>query len=499
MATVRELITKIGFKIDETNLLRAERSISSFKSAAIGIAAEIGALGGSLFALVKTSAHLGEEMDNNATKLGVSTTEFQKMSFAAEQAGVSQETLIGSLGILSVHLQKAREGSKEALTLFSQVGINAAQIKGFKSSTELFKTLADRLNDIKDPLKKGALTKELLGRGGLLDLPLIKEGTKGIEEAGEALAKMGGILDEDTIKQGHKFNDQLEALARVMEIFKTRVGAALFEPLSKLVDEFFKWLQVSENQRAIQQTLHEIIEALTGAFKGIFFVVNMTWKAFKALSDVLGGLGPTLEILLGLWTAYNALNLASGIYNLVLAFSFLSGPMVAIIALFAAAIYYGKMFYDTMIGRHTALTDLLNSWGPNVLKNFRSVLRSIMQFTDQTINSILHPFQTFLDMLDLVTEKLNLKPLGISVPSLIGAGTSNNNSRLSSSSGLGFIGGLANTQSNVHNNQQYNITLNGVSDGDVPAKVVDKIKEHHDKEKNATLLAIQPGTNVRGR
>jgi hypothetical protein len=516
MATVRELITKIGFNLDATPLLKAEASISSFKNVALGATAVIAGAATSMFLLAKSSAHAAEELDNNATKLGVSTEEFQKMSFAAAQAGVSQETLIGSLGILSVHLEKAREGSKEAVSLFGKVGIKPDQIKNFKSASDLFKTLADRLNEIQDPLKKGALTKELLGRGGLMDLPLIKEGSKGINEAGEQLKRLGGILDDNTIKAGHKFNDQLEVLATIFDALKNKVGAGLFAPLSHLIDKFLEWMESTKNQAKLQKVLTDILKILEVTMKGVWFVVSNLWQAFDLLGDAVGGVDNLLEGLFALFVLWQAANFPLTITALGYAFSILLGPIGLIVTTLAAAIAIGNEFYDTMIGRQTTLAKWLNDFSPTALKTFREFTHGVSKMVDDVIDAIVLPFKKIYQMIDGLNEKVfglirKLGSLiGVNVPDFYGSDAEKKSSKPFSSlfspsqsalnsplaGSLGAKKVVGQQTNNLKYDQHLTFNIAGNGDPDTIKRVTEEAqKEFHDRTMRSTLRAVQAGTN----
>lgn len=272
-----------------------------------------------MFALVKTSASMGHEIELTAIRTGLTTDQFQKLRYAGLQFGVDADRMTASLGILAVKLQKAKDGAKEAVALFKKVNIDPKQMK---DTNELLMTIADRFHAMGDSSeaagKKLALARMLLGRGGAGLLPLLDSGSEAVRKLGMDLVNMGGVLDKTTIKAGTEFEAALKSSTYIVEVFKTKIGAALLPQMTKMLQSFLDWMKITGNQKKINDGLTKAVDVLVKALEGIVKFAKILWSVFNDLSDAIGGVDNALETMLGLWAAWNLIKILAGIKNVVL-------------------------------------------------------------------------------------------------------------------------------------------------------------------------------------
>ena len=76
--TVRELITKLGFDVDDAKLKKFESSVNLAKKAALALSGAVAGAAVGLFAITKSAAAAGEEIKASAERLGLTIEEFQK-------------------------------------------------------------------------------------------------------------------------------------------------------------------------------------------------------------------------------------------------------------------------------------------------------------------------------------------------------------------------------------------------------------------------------------
>lgn len=138
---------------------------------------------------------------------GIQTTQFQR-----------------GLTTLSKQLEGARAGSKTATAAFQQLGVSQEVIASGDVNQAILQS-ADALSKMTNPAQKAALAQKLFGRSGLALLPMLNQGSKGIQEQMDLAAKYGDVLSNT---QGAK-----EMIARQRELkyatdgLKVSVGTAL--------------------------------------------------------------------------------------------------------------------------------------------------------------------------------------------------------------------------------------------------------------------------------
>src|SRR3990167_9846256 len=117
--TVRELITKLGFDVDDAKLKKFESSVNLAKKAALALSGAVAGAAVGLFAITKSAAAAGEEIKAGSEQVGLTIEEFQKFRHAAELAEVDTANFATGMKFLARSVGEAVTGSKEAQAVFS--------------------------------------------------------------------------------------------------------------------------------------------------------------------------------------------------------------------------------------------------------------------------------------------------------------------------------------------------------------------------------------------
>ena len=297
---VKELVTKIGFVVDSNPINQAEKSLAGFKSAALKLGALATATSGSIFAIAKLTANLGDRLLEASQKTGFSTQALQKLQFAAKLTGVNHEELNLHLITFSRQLAEARMGTGEMVDEFKRLGITQDQINSKTMTTEdLFRLAAKQIAKMPDGFKKTAAASKIFGRSGADMIPLINEMKDGMSENEKVFRKYGFTLSRNAIKNSDKFNDKLETLRTVITGIGIRVGTALLPTMIRIVDKTIEW--VSANKLLISQALIDFLTAVINAIASILEGLNALLPLMRPFFDMLkskfGGVGGVLAAL----------------------------------------------------------------------------------------------------------------------------------------------------------------------------------------------------------
>lgn len=249
---IAEFIAALTFKADTREVTEAETKAKAAaeRSAAAwqkfgGVLSSVGktALGaaGGLLALVERSAASAASIDDMSRRLGVGTTELQRLSFAATQAGSGPEALGAAIKVLNKQIDDARKGTGPAAEAFAKLGIGLASLEG-KNAEQQLGVIADKIRAVEDPATRTAIALDLLGRGGLELLPALADGAVGLKAMGDEAERSGLVLREDAIAAAAEFDDQVGKLKMQVVAFARDIGLELIPVVQKLAENWRDFL-----------------------------------------------------------------------------------------------------------------------------------------------------------------------------------------------------------------------------------------------------------------
>jgi hypothetical protein len=293
--TTRKYLGDVGTSINSlTSKFGMPLGILSTIAAGFGVAA--------IKKAVVAFADLGEEVQKGAFKAGMSNAEFQRMKYVAEQAGMPVELLGMSMGKLNKNLGSAGMGKNDNLVqLFKALHIPMRDANGLmRNGADLLPQLADAFVKNKDPVKQAAMGTALFGKAYQEMLPMLNEGSEGIEKSLARFSKLKGVISDEDLKGAKDFGDQLKDLSFVTKGFQMTIAKELVPVLSPLLESFIQWAAV--NKKLIGNEVKKVVKDLVVALK------QVDWKAFLNgirgvfdsvgwLIDKVGGLRNALIIL----------------------------------------------------------------------------------------------------------------------------------------------------------------------------------------------------------
>src|SRR4030095_1811117 len=152
-----------------------------------------GLASGAFVAFLKSSVKVGEEIEKNSERLGVSAKFYQEISYAADIAGVSHEALTNALSKFQKGLGESSENVTKTEKALGQLGLTLAQLKALKPEDQ-FKLVADRLAAIEDPSKRANIGGALMSKTyGEVDA-IMRLGASGIAKFALEARNLGFIL-----------------------------------------------------------------------------------------------------------------------------------------------------------------------------------------------------------------------------------------------------------------------------------------------------------------
>lgn len=133
---------------------------------------------------IKSTFNAADQVGDLALKMGVSVEAAQRFQFAARQSGAEIEDVSRAIVAMNKNLA---EGDKSTVGALEAAGLRFADIRA-KKPEEAFRSIADAIARIPDPMLQSKVAMELFGKSGAEILPMIRENSL---KAADAINVMG--------------------------------------------------------------------------------------------------------------------------------------------------------------------------------------------------------------------------------------------------------------------------------------------------------------------
>lgn len=281
MGSLRDLVARIFF---ETH---GEEKLEHLSESIEGIHKKIELLAGyelakGLYEIAERFSGVGERLESASMAAGLTTDKFQALAYAASQNAVSQEELGGALARFSRVLGAAKDGSKEAIAQFAKVGIGPAQIAGFADAGDAMMALADRVQDIQDPIKRTQVLMGLLGRGSANMTKLMSVGGAGIRDKMQEAVRINAIGTHKNIENLAEMEDTVSSLGAVFKAVAINMSGYFAPAISRTVERIKDfWLA---NHKIIEQNFQQWANKAAFALGFVVGVLRITGEELGAFA-----------------------------------------------------------------------------------------------------------------------------------------------------------------------------------------------------------------------
>lgn len=217
---------------------KADKIGKGMQKVGAGMAAAGTAITGALFADVASVAEKAKQIQFSAQKIGLSTDEFQKLSFAAKKSGMEISQFEVGMGKLAKTMVSASIGQKASVKIMKMAGISAQDSNGqLKGSSQILKEISDKFAKAPDGPKKTALAMMLFGKSGKDMIPLLNKGGASIDALGKKFEKSGALINKDGIEAFKKYRGVVADSKLALEGMKTTVAIAVLPTITKLMQK----------------------------------------------------------------------------------------------------------------------------------------------------------------------------------------------------------------------------------------------------------------------
>jgi len=286
-----------------------------------------GAIGGGLFAMTKSFADAGDQVEKMSHRTSMSAEFLSELGYAAQLCGTDIATLEGSVKKMQMLMLDAAQGSQGAIDKLAALGLSYQQLAKL-SPEEQFEVLIDRLGHM-DEAHRAALAMEIFGKSATQLMPMIHAGTEEIAAMREEARKLGVSMSGKDAQAAAAFSDALTRLKTAFQGIVQHIGAALAPELTDLANWFTKYISV------LVKTIDRNKKLIIAFAKWTAIIAGVS-AGLIAIGAAFWGLGAIAGAALG--TVAAAFTAAAAII------SFILSPMgIAIAAITALLWYFGTL------------------------------------------------------------------------------------------------------------------------------------------------------------
>lgn len=252
----------------KTSASSIQKSLGLVKAGFAGLISglSLGAITQGIRASLDYAGSLGEV----AQQLGVTTRELQTFRFAVQQNGGSVEQADQALGKFAISISKALAGSKQAAAAFGAVGVSLGDLQT-KSKSDVLGQIADKMKATGGASANAAAGVALFGRGFQKIIPVLDQGSAGMNELAAAADELGIVLSDEQIQKADATADKLDALMTVLKVKIAGDVADNADSILQFADALFGLVRAAEEARAAIVRFQQNYNLPNLLFKGAAF------------------------------------------------------------------------------------------------------------------------------------------------------------------------------------------------------------------------------------
>jgi len=224
---------------------RTHRLSRSFGALKLAVAGASVALGYAFQRAFKGMVETGDQFEKFSRATGMSTEMLSGLSHAAKISGASFEAIQRGMKTFSTAAFEASAGVESYKRYFDALGISVTDNSGkLKNLDALFLEVADGMAGMTDSTERAALAARLFGRSGLTLMPMLREGSAGIQKLQEEARRLGITWSQEDAVAAAQFQDAMTRLKASIGGLSKSIMIQLVPKLIAMADKMKEWVIV---------------------------------------------------------------------------------------------------------------------------------------------------------------------------------------------------------------------------------------------------------------
>jgi len=210
----------------ESGSIFSEKLVSTIKT--VVAAAGIGAAISTAIGKVGDLAAMGDTIDKQSQKIGISAKAYQEWDAVLQHSGSSISSMQGAMKKLT---SEAASGSDA----FQKLGISQEEALSM-SQEDLFGRVITGLQGMEQGTERTALAQELLGRSAQEMAALLNTSAEDTQAMKDRVNELGGVMSDDAVKSAAAYQDALQDMQTAMAGFGRGLVADFLGPFTEIMD-----------------------------------------------------------------------------------------------------------------------------------------------------------------------------------------------------------------------------------------------------------------------
>ena len=210
----------------ESGSIFSEKLVSTIKT--VVAAAGIGAAISTAIGKVGDLAAMGDTIDKQSQKIGISAKAYQEWDAVLQHSGTSISAMQGAMKKLT---SEAASGSDA----FQKLGISQEEAMSL-SQEDLFGRVIEGLQGMEGGTERAALAQELLGRSAQEMAALLNTSAEDTQAMKDRVNELGGVMSDDAVKSAAAYQDALQDMQTAMAGFGRGLVADFLGPFTEIMD-----------------------------------------------------------------------------------------------------------------------------------------------------------------------------------------------------------------------------------------------------------------------
>jgi lambda family phage tail tape measure protein len=201
-------------------------------------------------------------------KVGITTEKLSELKLAAKLGDLNDESFNRGLRDFNRMLVEASDTSSKASRIFRALGVDIKQ-----GPERAFRDFVDAFSKLPEGELRTAVAMEVLKKSGAEWIPILAQGTKGLDDAAEKARSLGLVVSTDFARQAQEFNENIKLIQSSTLAFGMAITKGALPALSEMAQRIEAANERGQKWKGIFTELRLLMIATGG---------NMAWTEQQA-------------------------------------------------------------------------------------------------------------------------------------------------------------------------------------------------------------------------
>ena len=296
--SIAKLFVTMG--LDDSSLQSSLKTLQGQMQNVGRLMTEIGvpitaAMTGAIYSFTST----GSAIEELSQKTGMSTETLSALKYAAEQTGGSIDDMATMTKSMDKAITDLSGKSSSAQTAIKDLGLNLKDLQAMTPDQQ-FTTLANAIANVQDPTQKAALSMAIFGKSGTDLLPMLADGSVGLQTMEDNAKKLGVVFDQTSADSAVKMSQAFDNVKESVKGLGDNIGSTLAPILTTLVDKIVTVVESITNWMKANPELSKVVLVVVAALGALLAVVGPLLLMLPTMAASMGILaGSTLGLTVG--------------------------------------------------------------------------------------------------------------------------------------------------------------------------------------------------------